>query len=232
MTTATQVTKHVPSSRHRPPALSLAPDYAGNFRVRDLSLADWGDKEIAIAELEMPGLMALRAEYRAAQPLAGARIAGSLHMTIQTAVLIRTLRELGAEVTWTSCNVFSTQDHAAAAIARSGVPVFAWKGETEAEYTWCLERQLFAFKGGQGPNLLIDDGGDLTLWVHEHHPELFSAADPLRGVSEETTSGIHRLDDLFRRGELRCPVINVNDSVTKSKFDNTYGCRESLTDGI
>jgi adenosylhomocysteinase len=232
MTQAAHVDIHVSAPERRRAMPSLVPYEGGSHRVRDLSLADWGEKEIAIAELEMPGLMALRAEYRNAQPLHGARIAGSLHMTIQTAVLIRTLRELGAEVTWTSCNIFSTQDHAAAAIARSGVPVFAWKGETEAEYSWCLERQLFAFEGGKGPNLLLDDGGDLTVWVHEHHPELFTGFDPIRGVSEETTSGIHRLHDLFQRGALKCPVVNVNDSVTKSKFDNTYGCRESLADGI
>jgi adenosylhomocysteinase len=212
--------------------VSVAPEACAHYRVRDIALADWGESEIEIAEREMPGLMALRQEYRGQQPLAGARIAGSLHMTIQTAVLIRTLAALGAEVTWTSCNIFSTQDHAAAAVARQGVPVFAWKGETEAEYAWCLERQLFAFAGGKGPNLLLDDGGDLTLWVHQQHPELFSGPDPVRGVSEETTSGVHRLYELFRRGELRCPAYNVNDSVTKSKFDNTYGCRESLTDGI
>jgi adenosylhomocysteinase len=229
----TQAT-HLPSTgaeRRRAPPAFVVPE-GDNHRVRDLSLADWGEKEIAIAEDEMPGLMALREGQHAAQPLSGARIAGSLHMTIQTAVLIRTLRALGAEVTWTSCNIFSTQDHAAAAVARAGVPVFAWKGETEAEYRWCLERQLFAFEGGAGPNLLLDDGGDLTLWAHERHPELFTGPDAIRGVSEETTSGVHRLHELHRRGELRCPVINVNDSVTKSKFDNTYGCRESLADGI
>jgi adenosylhomocysteinase len=202
------------------------------YRVADLSLADWGRKEIAIAETEMPGLMALRAEYGASKPLKGARIAGCLHMTIQTAVLIETLRELGAEVTWTSCNIFSTQDHAAAAIAKAGIPVFAWKGETEAEYDWCLEKQLFAFEGGKGPNMILDDGGDLTKWVHEKHDGLFQAPDGIRGISEETTTGVHRLYEMFRKGELKCPAMNVNDSVTKTKFDNTYGCRESLTDGI
>jgi adenosylhomocysteinase len=230
--TAAQVTS-LGSSTER---LRVAPPHelqeGASYKVRDLALADWGEKEIAIAEQEMPGLIALREGQREAQPLRGARIAGSLHMTIQTAVLIRTLRALGAEVTWTSCNIFSTHDHAAAAIARSGVPVFAWKGETEAEYRWCLERQLFAFEGGAGPNLLLDDGADLSFWVHEHHPELFEGPDPIRGISEETTTGVQRLYDLERRGRLKCPVIDVNDSVTKSKFDNTYGCRESLADGI
>ena len=203
-----------------------------HYRVADLSLADWGRKEIQIAETEMPGLMALRAEYGASKPLKGARVAGCLHMTIQTAVLIETLKELGAEVTWTSCNIFSTQDHAAAAIAKAGIPVFAWKGETEEEYDWCIEQQIFAFEGGKGPNMILDDGGDLTLWIHKKHPELFSGADPIRGLSEETTTGVHRLYEMFKKGELKCPAMNVNDSVTKSKFDNLYGCRESLTDGI
>ncbi len=203
-----------------------------NYRVRDMSLADWGRKEIAIAETEMPGLMALRAEYGAQKPLKGARVAGCLHMTIQTAVLIETLRELGAEVTWTSCNIYSTQDHAAAAIAKAGIPVFAWKGETEEEYDVCLERQIFAFEGGKGPNMILDDGGDLTLHIHKKYPQLFSGADPIRGLSEETTTGVHRLYEMFKAGELKCPAMNVNDSVTKSKFDNLYGCRESLTDGI
>jgi adenosylhomocysteinase len=202
------------------------------YRVRDMSLAEWGRKEIQIAEHEMPGLMALRAEYGASKPLKGARVAGCLHMTIQTAVLIETLKELGAEVTWTSCNIYSTQDHAAAAIAKVGIPVFAWKGETEAEYDECLERQIFAFEGGKGPNMILDDGGDLTLWIHKRYPQLFSGADPIRGLSEETTTGVHRLYEMFKRGELKCPAMNVNDSVTKSKFDNLYGCRESLTDGI
>jgi adenosylhomocysteinase len=202
------------------------------YRIADIGLADWGRKEISIAETEMPGLMALRAEYGAQKPLKGARVAGCLHMTIQTAVLIETLKELGAEVTWTSCNIYSTQDHAAAAIAKAGIPVFAWKGETEAEYDECLERQIFAFEGGKGPNMILDDGGDLTIWIHQKYPQLFSGADPIRGLSEETTTGVHRLYEMFRRGELKCPAMNVNDSVTKSKFDNLYGCRESLTDGI
>jgi adenosylhomocysteinase len=203
-----------------------------HYRVADLALADWGRKEIQIAETEMPGLMSLRAEYGASKPLKGARVAGCLHMTIQTAVLIETLKELGAEVTWTSCNIFSTQDHAAAAIAKAGIPVFAWKGETEEEYDWCIEQQIFAFEGGKGPNMILDDGGDLTIWIHKKHPELFSGADPIRGLSEETTTGVHRLYEMFKKGELKCPAMNVNDSVTKSKFDNLYGCRESLTDGI
>jgi adenosylhomocysteinase len=202
------------------------------YRVADMSLADWGRKEIAIAETEMPGLMALRAEYGSQKPLKGARVAGCLHMTIQTAVLIETLRELGAEVTWTSCNIYSTQDHAAAAIAKAGIPVFAWKGETEKEYDECLDRQIFAFEGGKGPNMILDDGGDLTIWIHKKYPQLFTGPDPIRGLSEETTTGVHRLYDMFKQGELKCPAMNVNDSVTKSKFDNLYGCRESLTDGI
>ncbi|HSC87700.1 MAG TPA: adenosylhomocysteinase [Polyangiaceae bacterium] len=202
------------------------------YRVADMSLAAWGRKEIEIAETEMPGLMAIRAEFAAKKPLAGARVAGCLHMTIQTAVLIETLVALGAEVTWTSCNIFSTQDHAAAAIAATGVPVFAWKGETEPEYEWCLEKQIFAFQGGKGPNMILDDGGDLTVWIHQKHPQLFEGSDPIRGLSEETTTGVHRLYEMFREGKLKCPAINVNDSVTKSKFDNLYGCRESLTDGI
>ncbi len=207
-------------------------ELGANYRVADMSLADWGRKEIKIAENEMPGLMALRAEYGDRKPLRGARVAGCLHMTIQTAVLIETLVELGAEVTWTSCNIFSTQDHAAAAIAATGVPVFAWKGETEEEYQWCLERQIYAFAGGKGPNMILDDGGDLTIWIHERHPQLFDGSDPIRGLSEETTTGVHRLYEMFRDGKLKCPAMNVNDSVTKSKFDNLYGCRESLTDGI
>ena len=202
------------------------------YRVKDMSLADWGRKEIDIAESEMPGLMALRAEYGKSQPLKGARIAGCLHMTVQTAVLIETLRDLGAEVTWTSCNIYSTQDHAAAAIAAAGFPVFAWKGMTEAEYDECIEAQLFAFKGGKGPNMLLDDGGDLTVLVHKKHPELFTGNDPIRGLSEETTTGVHRLYEMAKHGELKVPAFNVNDSVTKSKFDNLYGCRESLADGI
>ncbi|HEY3235130.1 MAG TPA: adenosylhomocysteinase [Polyangiaceae bacterium] len=211
---------------------SLPTQQTESYRVRDISLADWGRKEIEIAETEMPGLMTLREEHAAQQPLRGARIAGCLHMTIQTAVLIETLQALGAEVTWTSCNIFSTQDHAAAAIAKSGVPVFAWKGETEEEYDWCLEKQLSAFSKGKAPNLILDDGGDLTLWVHGRHPELFEGPDRIRGLSEETTTGVRRLYEMFSKGTLKCPAMNVNDSVTKSKFDNTYGCRESLTDGI
>jgi adenosylhomocysteinase len=205
---------------------------ADNYKVADIKLADWGRKEIAIAESEMPGLMALRKEYGASKPLKGARIAGCLHMTVQTAVLIETLTELGAEVTWTSCNIYSTQDHAAAAIAKTGVPVFAWKGETEAEYDECIEMQLKAFKDGKGPNMLLDDGGDLTVIVHKKHPELFSGPDPIRGLSEETTTGVHRLYEMHKKGELKVPALNVNDSVTKSKFDNLYGCRESLGDGL
>jgi adenosylhomocysteinase len=205
---------------------------ADNYKVKDISLAEWGQKEIRIAESEMPGLMALRGEYGAAKPLAGARIAGCLHMTVQTAVLIDTLIHLGAEVTWTSCNIYSTQDHAAAAIAARGIPVFAWKGETEAEYYECIERQLTAFKGGKGPNLLLDDGGDITQVVHDKHPDLLRGPDAIRGLSEETTTGVHRLYEMHKKGQLKVPAINVNDSVTKSKFDNLYGCRESLGDGI
>jgi adenosylhomocysteinase len=210
----------------------MSPNPDLKYKVADLSLADWGRKEIAIAEHEMPGLMALRKEYGAKKPLEGARIAGCLHMTIQTAVLIETLTELGAEVTWTSCNIFSTQDHAAAAIATTGVPVFAWKGETEEEYDWCIHQQLRSFKGGKAPNLLLDDGGDLTAIVHQQYAEMFDGSDPILGLSEETTTGVHRLYDMEREGSLKCPAINVNDSVTKSKFDNLYGCRESLVDGI
>lgn len=202
------------------------------YKVADMSLADWGRKEIRIAEKEMPGLMALRAEYGKQKPLKGARIAGCLHMTIQTAVLIETLTELGAEVTWTSCNIYSTQDHAAAAIAATGVPVYAWKGETLEEYDWCLEQQIYAFEGGKGPNMLLDDGGDLTVMVHEKYQQLFEGEDPIRGLSEETTTGVNRLYEMHRKGLLRVPAFNVNNSVTKSKFDNLYGCRESLGDGI
>jgi adenosylhomocysteinase len=205
---------------------------ADNYKVKDIGLADWGRKEITIAESEMPGLMALRKEFGGSKPLKGARIAGCLHMTIQTAVLIETLTELGAEVTWTTCNIFSTQDHAAAAIAKTGVPVFAWKGETEQEYVDCIEMQLKAFKGGKGPNMILDDGGDLTQIIHDKHPEYFSGPDPIRGLSEETTTGVHRLYDMAKKGTLKVPAMNVNDSVTKSKFDNLYGCRESLGDGL
>ena len=203
------------------------------YKVRDISLADWGRKEVRMAEHEMPGLMALREEYKGKAPLKGARVAGCLHMTIQTAVLIETLKALGAEVTWTSCNIYSTQDHAAAYVARDlNVPVFAWKGETEEEYDQCLAAQIFAFEGGKGPNMLLDDGGDLTIYVHEHHPELFGGDDPIRGVSEETTTGVLRLYDMGKAGTLKTRAINVNDSVTKSKFDNLYGCRHSLVDGL
>jgi adenosylhomocysteinase len=203
-----------------------------NYRVKDMELASWGRKEIEIAESEMPGLMALRAEFGASKPLAGARVAGCLHMTIQTAVLIETLTALGAEVTWTSCNIYSTQDHAAAAIAATGVPVFAWKGMTEAEYEECLEAQIFAFKGGKGPNMILDDGGDLTVHIHNKHANLFTGEDPIRGLSEETTTGVHRLYEMAAKGTLKVPAMNVNDSITKSKFDNLYGCRESLGDGL
>ncbi len=205
---------------------------ADNYKVKDIGLADWGRKEIAIAESEMPGLMALRKEFGPTKPLKGARVSGCLHMTIQTAVLIETLLELGADVTWTTCNIFSTQDHAAAAIAKRGVPVFAWKGMTEPEYYETIEMQLKAFPGGKGPNMLLDDGGDLTAVVHEKHPQLFSGSDPIRGLSEETTTGVHRLYEMAKKGTLKVPAMNVNDSVTKSKFDNLYGCRESLGDGL
>jgi len=205
---------------------------ADNYKVKNIGEAAWGRKEIAIAESEMPGLMALRREFGTTKPLKGARVAGCLHMTIQTAVLIETLIEIGAEVTWTSCNIFSTQDHAAAAIAKTGVPVFAWKGETEKEYDECIELQLRAFKGGKGPNMILDDGGDLTAIVHDRHPDLFTGPDPVRGLSEETTTGVHRLYDMAKNGTLKVPAMNVNDSVTKSKFDNLYGCRESLGDGL
>ena len=200
----------------------------GDFKVADMSLADWGRKEIALAEKEMPGLMALRAKYGESKPLKGARIAGCLHMTIQTAVLIETLVELGAEVRWSSCNIFSTQDHAAAAIAARGIPVFAWKGETEEEYWWCVEQTIF-WPDGKPCNLLLDDGGDLTLVMHRDHAEVM---EQVRGVSEETTTGVHRLYQMAEEGSLKTRAINVNDSVTKSKFDNLYGCRESLADGI
>ncbi len=199
-----------------------------DYKVADISLAEWGRKEIAIAETEMPGLMALRQEFGAQKPLQGARLAGCLHMTIQTAVLIETLRELGADIRWSSCNIFSTQDHAAAAIAASGVPVFAWKGETEEEYWWCVEQTING-PDGWHPNMVLDDGGDLTLVLHEKYPELMKK---VKGLSEETTTGVHRLYEMQKDGTLLCPAFNVNDSVTKSKFDNLYGCRESLVDGI
>lgn len=200
-----------------------------NYKVKDISLAEWGRKEIKLAEAEMPGLMALRAEYGASKPLSGARIAGCLHMTIQTAVLIETLVELGAEVTWSSCNIFSTQDHAAAAIAAAGIPVYAWKGMNEEEFDWCIEQTLFAFEGGQPLNMILDDGGDLTNMVFDRYPELTAG---IKGLSEETTTGVHRLYERKKNGTLVMPAINVNDSVTKSKFDNKYGCKESLVDAI
>ena len=200
-----------------------------NYKVKDISLAGWGRKEIRLAEAEMPGLMSLREEYRDSKPLTGARIAGCLHMTIQTAVLIETLTELGAEVSWSSCNIFSTQDHAAAAIAKTGIPVFAWKGMNEEEFDWCIEQTLFAFEGGKQLNMILDDGGDLTNMVFDKFPELVKE---LNGVSEETTTGVHRLYERMKEGTLPVPAINVNDSVTKSKFDNKYGCRESLVDAI
>jgi adenosylhomocysteinase len=199
-----------------------------DYKVADISLADWGRREIAIAETEMPGLIALRDEFGARRPLSGARVVGCLHMTIQTAVLIETLIELGATVRWSSCNIFSTQDHAAAAIAARGVPVFAWKGETEDEYEWCIEQTL---RGPDGwtPNMVLDDGGDATKILHDRHPDLLAG---IRGISEETTTGVNRLYEMMRKDELKAPAFNVNDSVTKSKFDNLYGCRESLVDGI
>src|SRR5690606_41923151 len=199
------------------------------FKVKDLSLADWGRKEINLAEAEMPGLISLREEYGQSKPLKGARIAGCLHMTIQTAVLIETLIELGAEVTWSSCNIFSTQDHAAAAIAATGVPVFAWKGMNEEEFDWCIEQTLHAFEGGKPLNMILDDGGDLTNMVFDRFPEL---AGGIKGLSEETTTGVHRLYERVKNGTLVMPAINVNVSVTKSKFDNKYGCKESAVDAI
>ncbi len=204
------------------PAVALA---STNYKVADISLAEWGRKEISIAESEMPGLMAVREEYAAKQPLKGAKIVGCLHMTIQTAVLIETLTALGAEVRWSSCNIFSTQDQAAAAIAATGVPVFAWKGETEEEYEWCIRQTI----EGWEPNMILDDGGDLTKMIHDDYPHLFAN---IRGISEETTTGVLRLYEMAKKGELKAPAINVNDSVTKSKFDNLYGCRESLPDGL
>ncbi|MBL4622647.1 MAG: adenosylhomocysteinase [Immundisolibacteraceae bacterium] len=201
---------------------------SADYRIADIGLADWGRKEVAIAESEMPGLMALREEFGDQKPLTDARIAGCLHMTIQTAVLIETLTVLGAEVRWSSCNIFSTQDHAAAAMAAVGVPVFAWKGETEEEANWCIEQTIIGPDGWR-PNLILDDGGDLTLMMHNDHPELMA---DVRGLSEETTTGVHRLYEMMQEGSLKVPAINVNDSVTKSKFDNLYGCRESLVDGI
>jgi adenosylhomocysteinase len=199
------------------------------YKVKDINLAEWGRKEINLAEAEMPGLMAIRAEYGNSQPLKGARIAGCLHMTIQTAVLIETLVHLGAEVTWSSCNIFSTQDHASAAIAAAGIPVFAWKGMNEEEFDWCIEQTLFAFSDSQPLNMILDDGGDLTNMVFDRFPELIPA---IKGLSEETTTGVHRLYERMKNGTLPMPAINVNDSVTKSKFDNKYGCKESLVDAI
>ncbi len=199
------------------------------YKVKDINLAEWGRKEIELAEAEMPGLMALRAEYGATKPLQGARVAGCLHMTIQTAVLIETLKELGAEVSWSSCNIFSTQDHAAAAIAAAGIPVFAWKGMNEEEFDWCIEQTLFAFENDQPLNMILDDGGDLTNMVLDRFPEL---VQNIKGISEETTTGVHRLYERMKKGTLPLPAININDSVTKSKFDNKYGCKESLVDAI
>lgn len=199
------------------------------YKVKDLTLAEYGRKEISLAEAEMPGLMSLREEFGSSKPLAGARIAGCLHMTIQTAVLIETLIDLGAEVSWSSCNIFSTQDHAAAAIAAAGIPVYAWKGMNEEEFDWCIEQTLFAFEGGKPLNMILDDGGDLTNMVFDRYPELTKG---IKGLSEETTTGVHRLYEREKKGTLVMPAINVNDSVTKSKFDNKYGCRESLVDAI
>jgi adenosylhomocysteinase len=199
------------------------------YKVKDIALAEWGRKEIRLAEAEMPGLMALREEFGKSQPLKGARIAGCLHMTIQTAVLIETLKHLGAEVSWSSCNIFSTQDHAAAGIAAAGIPVYAWKGMTEEEYEWCIEQTLYAFEGGKPLNMILDDGGDLTNVVLDKYPEL---VPEIKGISEETTTGVHRLYERQMKGKLPMPAINVNDSVTKSKFDNKYGCKESLVDAL
>ncbi len=199
-----------------------------DYKVADMNLAEWGRKEVAIAETEMPGLMALREEFGPSKPLAGARIAGCLHMTIQTAVLMETLVHLGAELRWSSCNIFSTQDHAAAAMAAAGIPTFAWKGETEEEFWWCIDQTIFGPDNWR-PNMILDDGGDLTLVMHQKYPELMQ---DIRGISEETTTGVHRLYEMTKQGSLKAPAFNVNDSVTKSKFDNLYGCRESLIDGI
>jgi adenosylhomocysteinase len=209
--------------------MSTAVSEKAKFKVKDISLAEWGRKEIKLAEAEMPGLMALREEFGSKKPLKGANIAGCLHMTIQTAVLIETLIELGADVTWSSCNIFSTQDHAAAAIAKAGVPVFAWKGMNEQEFDWCIEQTLFAFKNGKPLNMILDDGGDLTNMVLDRFPELVK---DIKGISEETTTGVHRLVERQHNGKLPLPAININDSVTKSKFDNKYGCKESLVDSI
>ena len=199
------------------------------YKVKDITLAEWGRKEIKLAEAEMPGLMSIREEYGASKPLKGARIAGCLHMTIQTAVLIETLVHLGAEVSWSSCNIFSTQDQAAAAIAEAGIPVYAWKGMNEEEFDWCIEQTLHAFEGGEPLNMILDDGGDLTNMVLDRYPQL---CDEIKGLSEETTTGVHRLYERMQKGTLTLPAININDSVTKSKFDNKYGCKESLVDAI
>ncbi len=199
-----------------------------DYKVADMSLAKWGREEVKIAETEMPGLMALREEYKESQPLKGARIAGCLHMTIQTAVLMETLIDLGAEIRWSSCNIFSTQDHAAAAMAEAGIPTFAWKGESEEEFWWCIDQTIFGPDGWR-PNMILDDGGDLTLIMHDKYKDEMK---DIKGISEETTTGVHRLNEMARDGKLKCPAFNVNDSVTKSKFDNLYGCRESLLDGI
>ena len=208
--------------------ITTSPTRTEDYKVADMSLADFGRKEIEIAETEMPGLMSLREEFGTLKPLAGARIAGCLHMTIQTAVLIETLIELGASVRWSSCNIFSTQDHAASAIAASGIPVFAWKGETLEEYDWCIEQTVF-WPDGQPLNMILDDGGDLTVLVHQKYPHLLQG---IYGISEETTTGVHRLYQMVEKAVLGCPAFNVNDSCTKSKFDNLYGCRESLLDGL
>merc|ERR1712013_92300 len=217
---------HFPATTEPTHRVDMAPKVP--YKVADISLADWGRKELILAENEMPGLMYLRQKYGPSKPLAGARIAGCLHMTVQTAVLIETLLELGADVTWSSCNIFSTQDHAAAAIAARGVPVYAWKGETDEEYVWCIEQTL-VFPNGKPLNMILDDGGDLTNLVHEKYPQYLKG---IKGLSEETTTGVHNLYKMFKNGDLKVSAINVNDSVTKSKFDNLYGCRESLVDGI
>ena len=209
--------------------MAVATETRPAYKVKDIALADWGRKEIELAEAEMPGLMALREEFGNSKPLQGARVAGCLHMTIQTAVLIETLIELGAEVSWSSCNIFSTQDHAAAAIAAAGIPVYAWKGMNAEEVDWCIEQTIFAFEGGKPLNMILDDGGDLTNMVLDHFPEL---VEGIRGISEETTTGVHRLYERVAKGTLPLPAININDSVTKSKFDNKYGCKESLVDAI
>ena len=207
----------------------IATDTKLKYKVKDISLADWGRKEITLAEAEMPGLMSLREEFKGKKRFAGARIAGCLHMTIQTAVLIETLVDMGADVTWSSCNIFSTQDHAAAAIAAAGISVYAWKGMNEEEFEWCIEQTLHAFEGGQPLNMILDDGGDLTNMVLDKFPELVEA---IKGISEETTTGVHRLYERVQNGTLPLPAININDSVTKSKFDNKYGCQESCVDAI